>query len=460
MCTLRVFTLAIVVLCCTAAAARAEALRLGLGEVLQRAAAESHLLKAGNHDLARAEAGLRKARLQRILPEAKVNLAGGLTPEARGTVVASPETSSDFEDLGPYYRLELKLVQPLWTFGKLAALETLAQRGVAAEQARRGLTGETVAFDAAKAYWALAAAARGEAVARSMRSDFDELLREVEKRLADENSGVDDADLLEVRANAYSIDRLHLEALDARRSAADALRALLALPEGSEPEAVDEPSPLVDLDEARFGQVASRAVESHREVRALAAAVQAQGAKVELQRKNRNPVFFIAGGVGYARAANRDQQDNPWVHDSFNFWRMGAELGLAWDANLWNKNVDVSEAEAEHRALLEKLTALRAKTAVDVRRALREAVRDRALLDSARAALKAAKSRLRLVLDNWETGLGEVSDVLDAYEKYYSLRAEEPQREYELNVACARLGFVLGDLNLYLEWVRHGKTSL
>ena len=87
-------------------------------------------------------------------------------------------------------------------------------------------------------------------------------------------------------------------------------------------------------------------------------------------------------------------------------------------------------------------------------------MRERALLESARSALKAAKSRLRLVLDTWETGLGEVSEVLDAYEKYYELRAEEPQRELALSLALARLGFVLGDVNLYLGWVEHGKVSL
>jgi outer membrane protein TolC len=127
---------------------------------------------------------------------------------------------------------------------------------------------------------------------------------------------------------------------------------------------------------------------------------------------------------------------------------------------LYRKNIDVSEALAEQRALLEQLEVLRSKVGVEVRRALRETQRTHLLLESARISLKAAKSRLRLVLDNWETGVGEVSNVIDAYEKYYRLRVEEPQREYDLNVALARLGFVLGDVNLYLGWVHDGKVSL
>ncbi|MHB8834387.1 MAG: TolC family protein [Candidatus Methylomirabilia bacterium] len=444
----------------TASVALAETARLGLRDVVQRAIAESHLLKAGAFTVAKAGEGVRKARALRILPEVTLGLEGGLVPEARGTVLSSPDSSGSLDDLGPYYRLELKLVQPLWTFGRLDATEALAREALNAQQARHSLTGENVALDATRAYWALSAAARGEAIARSMRRDFDELQREVEKRLADENSGVDDADLLEVRTNSYSIDRLFSDALEVRRASADALRVLLSLTGEDEPALVDEPPPAVELDESRAAQVVAQAVEAHPEVKALSAAARTQAAKVELQRRSRNPVIFIAGGVGFAHAGNRDEQDNPWVDDSFNYSRVGAEIGLKWDANLYRTGIDVSEALAEHRALLEQLEVLRAKVGLEVRRALREAQRTRVVLDSARTALKAAKSRLRLVLDNWETGLGEVKDAIDAYEKYYRLRIEEPQREYDLNVALARLGFVLGDVNLYLGWVHDGKVSL
>jgi outer membrane protein TolC len=204
----------------------------------------------------------------------------------------------------------------------------------------------------------------------------------------------------------------------------------------------------------------ARAVDAHPEVRALAAAAAALEAKVELQRADRNPVIFLAGGAGVAHAGNRDEQDNPWVKEDFNYTRIGAEIGMRWDANLHRKSIDVSETLDEHRAVLEQLAGLRSKVEVEVRQALRECVRTRALLDAARLSLKASKSRLRLVLDTWETGLGEVSDVLDAYEDYYWLRREEPQREYELNLALARLGFVLGDVNLYLGWVDRGKVAL
>jgi outer membrane protein TolC len=443
-----------------AVAVAAETPRLALREVVQRAIAESHLVKAGGFDVAKAGEGVRKAQSLRVLPEVTLNVETGLVPEARGTVVYSPDSSGSLDDLGPFYRVELKLVQPLWTFGKIDATETLARDTLGAQQARHHLTGENVAFEATRAYWLLAAAARGEAIARSMRKDFDELQREVEKRLADEHSGVNDADLFDVKANSYAIDRLFFDAVEARRTAADALRVVLALEGEEEPSLVAEPPPVIEVDESHTAQLVARAVDAHPEVLVQTAAAQALAAKVELERTSRNPLVFIAGGVGFAYAGNRDEQDNPWVNDDYNYARIGAEIGMRWDANLYRTGIDVSEALAAHRAALEQLEFVRSKVGVEVRRALREVQRTHALLDSVRTAFKAAKSRLRLVLDNWETGVGEVDEVLDAYEKYYRLRAEEPQREYDLNVALARLGFVFGDVNIYLGWVHDGKVSL
>jgi outer membrane protein TolC len=443
-----------------AAAGAGTTVSLGLRETVERARAGSHLVRAGDQEVAKAGEDLRKARSQRVLPEASLNFASGVVPEAHGNLIFSPDSSNDLRGLGPYYRVELKLVQPLWTFGKLDALERLAQRGVSTQEARRAVTAEGVGLDAVKAYWALAAAVKGEAVARDMRQDFEKLQREVEERIRSEKAGVSDADLLDVKSDGYAIDRTYYDSVELRLAASDALRALVDLPPGSEPVTRDEAPPAVALDAAGMEAFAARAVAGQRQVRALEEGVRALTAKVELERASRNPVLFLAAGAGYAHAGNRTEQDNPWANETFNYQRVGAEVGLRFDSDIFRGKYDVGAAEAERRALEEQLAAARELVTVEARHAYREAGRDRALLDSARAALKAAKSRLRLTLDNWETGIGEVHDVLDAYEKFYRLRAEEPQREYALNCALAALASVLGDINLYLEWVQHGNVSL
>lgn len=438
-----------------AAPGRAEPLVLDLPEVVRRARAESRLLRAAGFDVARAGEQVRKARAQRILPEAKLTLGGGLVPEATGSVTDGGD-SGGLDTLGPYYRAEFKLVQPLWSFGRIDALEEAANRGLAAERERQTLAAGNVALDAVRAYWTLVAARGGEETAQQMRRDFDKLVGEVEARLMDQASGVDDADLFKVRTKAYGIELLHRGALEALQAALDAVRALLALDPTAVPRPVGEPIPGLGWDEAESDAIVARAVEENGEVRALGEALRALAAKVEFQKRGRRPQFFIAAGVGYAHAGNRDEQDNPWANDDFNYLRVGAELGLAWNANLYRVNIDVSEAESERQALAERLGVLRTGVGLEARRLLREVRRDTALFEAVRSSLRAARSRLRLVLENWESGLGDVDRVLDAYEDYYELKAEEPRRHLALNVAIARLGGLFGDINRYLEWVRHG----
>jgi hypothetical protein len=50
--------------------------------------------------------------------------------------------------------------------------------------------------------------------------------------------------------------------------------------------------------------------------------------------------------------------------------------------------------------------------------------------------------------------------MLRAYEAYYRLRGVEIEREYAFNVALAKLAFKVGDINLYLWWVKDGKVAL
>jgi outer membrane protein TolC len=81
-------------------------------------------------------------------------------------------------------------------------------------------------------------------------------------------------------------------------------------------------------------------------------------------------------------------------------------------------------------------------------------------LKAARESLKASKSWLRLSLENWDMGIGEVDRLLDAYEAYYRMKGVEIEMELEYNLSLARVAKALGDLDLYLDWVKSGTVEL
>jgi outer membrane protein TolC len=431
-----------------------------LREAVEKALGASPLMRGAAFDREKAGFGLRLAESMRWLSETKVTLSGGLVPGARGTVVDSPDSSDKYDDFGPWYKAELKLVQPLMTFGRLDSLAAAARQGIRLEEARGQVVRNTVGFETIRAWWALKAALRGDEMAADLRRNFDKLLSEVEERLDREDAEVDDTDVLEIRSSTYGVDRSVLDAGELGDVSSWTLAVLI----GEKPTArfvpAGEFAPVYAPDEAVEERAVLRAVAVNREVAVLEAAAGALQARIDLTRSSRNPVLYLAGGVSYGRAGNRTEQDNPFVDDKFNYARIGAEVGLAWDPNVFRPTLEMKGQEAELASLREKIRALRDKVSVETRRVFREVARNAALLESARRSRKAADTWVRVSGDNWEMGLGEVKRLIDAYSAYYQLSKDEIEREFEYGVALARLALAVGDINLYLKWVNDGKILI
>lgn len=227
-----------------ASTAFGDAIPLDVETAVSRAIEVNPLVRAAGHETDRSAETLRRARAQRILPETKVKVSTGLVPEARGTIFTSPDDYDDLDGMAPFYRAELKFVQPIFTFGKLSALVDGASRGLAVNEAREEHTTQSVALETIRAYWGLSTAARGERTALDLKADYDRLLAEVEERVEDESSEVDDVDLLEVRSKGYLIDKGVLDADAAKSVAVEALRALLAYDQQSAFSTADERTPV------------------------------------------------------------------------------------------------------------------------------------------------------------------------------------------------------------------------
>jgi outer membrane protein TolC len=84
-------------------------------------------------ELAAAEADLALARAARWFPIASSTLLVGPVPEARGTVTQPIAGSNrSLSGLGPFGRIDLNVVQPLFTWGRLDAAQAAARAGIEA----------------------------------------------------------------------------------------------------------------------------------------------------------------------------------------------------------------------------------------------------------------------------------------------------------------------------------------
>ena len=431
---------------------------LTIDSAIERTLKSNSLVKASQIDEERAAVQLKRARAERFLPEAEIDVEGGLVPEARGSAIESPDDSDSLSGLGPFYKLGITVIQPLYTFGRLKNLERAALGGVAAASAKTALMRSEMEMLAIKAYWSLDSAARALDVAAELKENYLKLIEEVESRLEDEDSDIDDSTLMEVKSSAFKVDKIHREAQEDFRRSREGMRILIHEEGERSLKTVSAGAPPLEISAAEFESRLDGQIEAHGQIALFDAASKALAAKVDLMASDRMPLFFVAAGAGLARAGNRDDQDNPFVVDDYNYTRVGAQVGIKWSANVYKKNLAVEEVEKEYVSLLEKRVAFKDRLAYDAVNAFNDALTKKDLFKSAENSLRASKSWLRLEIDNWEMGLGEATRLLDAYEAYYEMKGVEIRMKLDYNLALATMAGKLDIIDLYVRWLNDGKV--
>ncbi|HZZ83780.1 MAG TPA: TolC family protein [Anaeromyxobacteraceae bacterium] len=395
-------------------------------------------------ELRAAEADQALARAARIIPSATLTFLTGPVPEAKGTIL-EPKTSTNrtLSGLGPFFRSELQVVQPLYTWGRLDAARDAADAGV---KARGLLVTDKLAelqLRVVQLWW-------GEATARKLLAiadDVEKNLGEVDKRLAE---ALESGDGSVKQADRYRLD-LYKAQLRKRRAEAsrglalahDGLAATTALlPE--ELQLKDAPLPLEPGEAPALEQARAAAVEHRPDLAALDEAIAAKDAELVAVSGSMKPQLFLAGSFTFAYAPNRSPQFNPWAYDPFNTVGGGVALGIRQDLAFPLLLAQAGKARAERETLRRQRDGLARLVTVQVESAVADVVQARERLAAARAALGSGKSWFRSAGLDFEAGVAEPKELLDAYAGYVETQVEQAQAAYDLLLARARLDQATG----------------
>lgn len=431
---------------------------LSLGAAVSVALDHNPLTRAARLDVQRRQLDVEQYEDFWNLPSFNFNGYSGIVPAARGNVLYSPDTASDLNDLGPFYRFEVGLVLPLYTFGRLRHAAGAARGAVNAEQARADRIRDELTQQVVTLYWGLVAADELLGVADEMRSSYDDLLEKIEDKL--EAAAIDPNDAYEAQTAKFDIERAYLDAGETYTVVQRALAELL----GDDRRTLYVPShtagPEVAVTRDDLPQLEQIAVRTHPQLRALRAAVGALEEAMALEQSNRWPIVLAGGGFSMAQSPNRDDQVSPFAYDEFNFRRLAAALNVRWDLNFARHRLDFLKRQLERDATEARAHALGLRVSIDVHRALEKVLKFVELVESARETRRISRRWLRTAFDDFDLGIGEAQPLIKAYRADYRLQGLIIETQYELNTALAELALVLGDFHTYVRWVADGRVSL
>jgi len=421
-----------------AASAQPEPTPLTLEEAQTRAIAASHRL-AEVRARAAAAGAVAAARALADLPT--VSAAAGYTRTNHVTEFVVPGPTGIprvlYPDVPDNYRTRLDLQWPIYSGGRVDALERAARAEAAAIAAEVEVAQSDLRLEVARAFWAAVTAGAAASVLEQGVTRAQAHVADVRQRF--EAGLVPPNEVASAEAQESRSRMLLIESRNQRDvSIADLARLTgLETAQGLAPAATLELAPSTQaaaeglVTEARAARRERLALESR-----IEAAEEQQAAVAALRR----PAIAVVGGVDYARP-------NPRIFPREDRWQDSWDIGINVGWTLWDSGRTVQEAAAashQAEAARQRLAEFDSVLDVEVRQRLLDIDSGRAAIAAAAEAVRAATEAQRVVTERYRAGVSTQTEVLDAEFARLQTELDRTRALAGVRLAEARLARAIG----------------
>ena len=422
-----------------------------LPQLIERARNNDHRVKEAQAQLRWFKAKYQEARWAWFPKIDSYALVGGPTPEAKNDGLGGPPTTKasylydlDFGQPGVMFRAGAQAVLPIYTFGKLDALEEAGRQGVQAGVALATRAQDESEFQVAQAYY-------GYCLANSMK----DVIGETIKRLDDARvtldrlraQGSEQVTQMDIYKLEYYKKQLEVQVVAADAGARFALAAIRLLigeaddvPVQVAAEPLSEPSGFVPPMEILLSTA-----RAHRpEIRAIEAGIAAREQEVIIRERMYLPDFGIAGFFRWAWTTNATRQVSPFAYDPYNEFTAGVGLVMAYTWDFPQKAAQLEESRAELEKMQHERDLILAGVRLEVEKAWDDT--NSALLRAEKqgSAEKSSRRWAQTAFTAFDVGTGDTRELVDSFTALALSAAQKFQAWQDVQVGLCSLTKTVG----------------
>ncbi len=429
----------------------AKATPLTLPQLVERARRADHRVKESTAQLQWYRAKYDEARWAWFPRFDSYAAVAGPTPEARNDGLGGPPTTkasllydSDFGQPGVQLRAGVEALLPIYTFGKLAALEAAGAKGVEAGEALVQRAADEAELQVTQAYWGLTLARAGAIVLDDTVKRLDEARATFARLVALESEQVSQMDGYKLDFYRAQADAQKIAATQGEAWALAAIRVLIAAPAEEVIEVATQALPERPGTLEPLEGLLAQALTHRPELRAVEAGLVAREKEVFIRERFYYPDFGIYGFARWVWTTSATRQRSPFAYDPWN--ELSAGLGLvtrySWDFPIKGAQLDAARAELARMQAQRDL--LRAAVRLEVEKAQSEtqAAIGRAALQG--AAEKSARRWATAAFTAFDLGTGEVRDLIEGFSALATASSQHGQCLYDVQVGLAALTRAVG----------------
>lgn len=421
---------------------------LSLDKLIKMAIARSPEVAENQSDLAVAESHLDQAKAGYYPQIGGTALIGPVNdaeePLVLGNRIYDPSPPTELSTLGIFGRLDFKVTQPLYTFGKLSHRKDAARSEV---QARKfGITSRKneIALKVEELYYALLLAESGTRSADEAREFFDGAKKRISRLLKLKSPDVTESDLYRVDARRADTLRYRAEAQKGVRLASFALKALIGMPQDAELEVAEKVLGIRDVKLKRVDTYIQEALSERPELKQLKEALEAQKSQVEAAQSDRYPSLFVAMVGSGAVAPGRDTFQNRYIPDEFNHAWVSVVAGVRWDLDFGIKRARIDEAAAKYEKLRQTRAAAEMNIPIQVAKAYQDILEWEKAASAYHEAAVASRKWVFAAFSDFDMGIGTADNMLSSIEKYGHNQGKYLEALFNYHTSLAELEYATG----------------
>lgn len=429
-----------------AVASSAEPPVLTLQQLISMALKFSPEVKASKSEVKLAEEQRNEAHGYRW-PQLDATGMTGVVPNARlpivkgfGNALSYPDPKNKLHGVNIFGRMDFSVVQPLYTFGKIAYREEAANKNIKVKELGVDSKKGEVIFQVSEAYYGLILAEQGKDAVREARSYLSDTRERIDRLLRISSPNVRETDRYRLAVYEGGVEKFGAQAEEGAKVAYTALKALTASDQDFKVP-TDLPSPTAPLGLDHYIRTA---LELRPEFTQLKEGLAARQLLVDAAKADRYPSFFLAVVGQLAGAPGRKNIQDPFIIDYFNDNFAFPFVGAKWhfDFGILKAKVNQAKAELEQLQHTEK-TALMG-IPVEVAQAHGKVAENYKASQGLEKAYVNARRWLVTAFSNFDMGVGKLEDIFNAFERYGSFRGDYLMALYDYNLNAAKLNKVTG----------------
>ena len=413
------------------------AARLTLTEAVARANAVSHRLAEVR---ARGESAEAVTSGRRAAQRPVVSALAGYMRTNHVDEFGLPDPQGQLQILYPdvpdNYRARLDLQWPIYTGGRLQALERAARAEAEAVGEELDAARADLRLEVTRAFWAVVTAREAVGVVEQALERVEAQLRDVRSRY---DAGlIPPSDIANVEAQRARQRGLLIEARNvAAIAVADLARLIDMSPDAPLELEIDTDAPPVAGAEH---ELLLTAREQRAERTALERRVSAALERVTAAEAGRRPAVSLVSGYDYIRP-------NPRFFPRTDEWQDSWDVGVNVSWSLWDGGrtaAERAEAAASATAARERLADFDERLALEVRQRRLELESARAQIEAAVEGVRSAAEARRVLAERFDVGVATSTELLDAEVVLLQADLDRTRALAGARLAAARLERALG----------------